>query len=300
VTETPGDVQTPHWSPDGTQIAFTFAGGDGTTTLGIVRPGNAPMMTSGNANVGDLAWSPDSSRIAYTGEQPAGSGRFEVFSIRADGTDNFQYTTNGAQKMGVTWSPGGQWIVFADNSSGNFDLYAIRPNGVNLVRLTDNPGMDVDPVFPPPTALNLPDESGSATASGTGSGTAPSTAPGAEDLLLIYNTTAPSFMVQNTSGQALNLEPLVFVGGGVTAPATMWDDYTFSPLDEFKNIGCLMIWPFGIPEQPTPPECGDARQGWIENGQYVFWTAGSFDVLYNNVTVATCQTADGRCTVDLP
>ncbi|MCD4685569.1 MAG: SH3 domain-containing protein [Anaerolineae bacterium] len=295
VTSTPGHTDAPVWSPDGTQIAYTFTGGDGVAMLSVVRPGAVPVVLSPSHATQDIAWSPDSTRVAYIAETPANSGRYEVFSVRTNGTDNVQYTTNGALKMGVTWSPGGEWIVFADNSSSNFDLYAIRPNGIGLVRLTDNPGMDVNPVFQPLTTPNLPDEGASAIPGG-----APATAPGAEDLLLIYDATIPVFTMQNTSGQSLNLEPLTFVGNGVVAPATIWRDYTFSPLDDFKHIGCLMLWPFGLPEQPSPPECGDARQGWLENELYIFWTGGTFDVLYNNVAVATCQTAAGRCTVDLP
>jgi hypothetical protein len=61
-----------------------------------------------------------------------------------------------------------------------------------------------------------------------------------------------------------------------------------------------MIWPFGLADQPAPAECLDARQGWTTNSALVFWTQGSFTVNYNGVLVTTCQTAAGRCTVDLP
>lgn len=295
LTNSPGTESAPAWSPDGTQIAFLTTGGDGVTTLAVIRLGGAPLSLTPADDVLAFAWSPDGSRLAYTAETPIGSGMQAVLSVRADGQDRLQYTVSGAQTAGVTWSPGGQWIAFADNASGNFDLYAIRAGGFGLVRLTDNPGLDAHPVFQPPTTPDRPDEGSSALAPA-----APVTAPGTEDLLLIYDAGTPVFTLQNVSGQPLNLTPLSFLGGSVAVPSSVWAEYTSSPLNSFKARGCLMLWAFNIPDQPSPPECGDARQGWVSNNSVIFWTQGTFDVLYNNAVVASCQTAAGRCTVNLP
>lgn len=293
ITSTPGDETTPVWSPDAQKIAYTISENN-VQRLAIVTPGMTPVLLNDSSVTDVPAWSPDGSRIVYAAETTPGSGQYAVFSVRSDGQDTFQYTVSGGQVAGVTWSPGGEWIVFGSNMAGNYDLYAIRPNGIGLVRLTENPGIDSYPVFQPPTTPNLPDESSSASGSTAGSAT------GEQDLLLIYDAGVPVFTLQNTAGQNVNLEPLTFVGGGVTVPASIWTDYTYSPLNDFKAIGCLMLWPFGVPDQPTPDECGDARQGWISNNAYIFWTQGSFEVLYNNVSLGVCQTDLGRCTIDLP
>ncbi len=295
VTATPGDEGMPVWSPDGQYIAYTLTE-DEQTRLAVTAPGGQPVVFPAPGVQGIPAWSPDGERIVYAAETPPDSGQVEVFSIRADGQDRFQYTTNGGRVAGVTWSPGGEWIVFADDSSGNFDLYALRPNGTGIARLTENPGLDAYPTFQPPTTPDLPDESASAIPTPT----TPASAPGAEDLLLIYDAAVPVFTLQNTSGQPLDLRPLTFVGGTISVPASIWAEYTASPLEAFKANGCLMVWGFGLEEQPAPPECGDARQAWVTNDRYIFWTLGSFDVRYGDATVATCDTAAGRCTVDLP
>jgi Tol biopolymer transport system component len=339
LTNSPASDNQPAWSPDGTRIAFvsdrdgnpeiySMSAADGSgvarhtsnnfvdsdpvwsrdgklaylsektgfTDLWVIDT-TGPRALTINEKVSSPVWSPDSQRIAYVGESPVNSGSEEVFSIRADGTDNLQYTVDGGHVRGVTWSPGGVWLVYADDSSGNFDLYALRASGIGLVRLTTNPGMDVYPVFQPPTTPNLPDEGASAV---PGQQPATGANPAAQDLLLIYTTNPAVFTLQNTSGQELNLEPLSFTGAGLTVPASVWAQYTASPLNAFKPIGCLMIWPFGIADQPAPAECGDARQGWITDSGDIFWTQGSFTVNYNGAPVTTCQTADGRCTVDLP
>ncbi|NDJ79064.1 MAG: VCBS repeat-containing protein, partial [Chloroflexi bacterium] len=102
----------------------------------------------------------------------------------------------------------------------------------------------------------------------------PSTAPNPADadLLLIYDAGVPVFTVQNISGAAANLQPLSFQGAGINVPSSIWSEYTSSPLGSFRNEGCLMIWAYGIPDQPAPPECGGVRQAWSTNNGYLFWT----------------------------
>lgn len=296
-TATPDDETLPVWSPDSSKIAFVTTG-TGSSTLWLLDSLGTRQLTTINAT--GPVWSPDGTRIAFVGENPAGSLNQDVFSIRTDGTDLMQYTVNGAAVKGITWSPGGIWLAFADNSSGNFEVYAIRASGIGVVRLTNNPGMDVVPIFQPPTTPNLPDEANSAVAAQPAAPAAGGTNPGTNDLLLIYDAAVPVFTLQNTSGSVINLEPLSFVGEGRTVAASVWAEYTASPLNAFKHIGCLMIWPFGIADQPAPPECLDARQGWVTNSSLIFWRAGSFDVYYNGALVTNCTSAAGRCEVDLP
>ena len=287
----------PTWSPDGVKLAFVSA--METFSDLWVLDSLGPRALTQLGNVWNPVWSPDGSRIAYIGESPVGSGREDAFSIREDGTDVIQYTVNGAPVAGVSWSPGGMWLAYADNSSGNYEIYAIRASGIGVVRLTNNPGMDMWPVFQPPTTPNLPDESTSAVAPDAPP-VVPGTHPGTQDLLLIYDADVPVFTLQNTSGDVINLEPLSFFGESKTVESSVWEEWTASSLNAFKDIGCLMIWPFDIPVQPAPAECLDARQGYVSNSSLTFWREGSFDVFYNNVMVATCLTADKRCEVDLP
>ena len=48
------------------------------------------------------------------------------------------------------WSPDGTRIAFKSNrGSGNFDVYVMDANGGNVVRVTDHPAHDHDPVWMP-------------------------------------------------------------------------------------------------------------------------------------------------------
>jgi Tol biopolymer transport system component len=58
-------------------------------------------------------------------------------------TRNDVYDAEGA------FSPDGKWIVFGSRRDGDSELYVMRPDGANPVRLTHAPGYDGGPFFSP-------------------------------------------------------------------------------------------------------------------------------------------------------
>lgn len=81
---------------------------------------------------------------------------FEIFTMRADGSEVIQLTDTQAWEGGALWSPDGQSIAFVANRDGDIDLYTIRPDGSEETLLThDNQpvngrrsyGEDSDPVW---------------------------------------------------------------------------------------------------------------------------------------------------------
>jgi Tol biopolymer transport system component len=298
---TAGSAVGPRWSPDGSMLAYIHSPAPGAADLWIVRPGQQPQQLTQNAVAHSVSWSTDGARLAFAANTGPGTPEY-LYSIRSDGTDLMQYTVNGTEIRGTSWTPENNWILFADNRSGNFEVYAIRTAGFGLVNLTNNPGQDFDPVVQPPSAplaLAVPGLVPGPTPAPTVAAP-PGPNPADQDLLLIYDAAVPVFTLQNISGRAINLVPLSFEGSGLTVPASIWGEFSASPMDAFMNRGCLMLWPFGIPDQPSPPECGQARQGWVTDARYTFWRGTFFTVLYNGVPVVTCDVAPGTCTVDLP
>lgn len=58
-------------------------------------------------------------------------------------------TPNDLRTFDATFTPDGKWIVFAGDRDGNVDLYAVKPDGSRLQRLTTAPGRDASPSVSP-------------------------------------------------------------------------------------------------------------------------------------------------------
>ena len=46
-------------------------------------------------------------------------------------------------------SPGGTRLLFESDRSGNWEIYTMKPDGTDLVRLTNDPAADVTPIWSP-------------------------------------------------------------------------------------------------------------------------------------------------------
>ena len=147
----------PAWSPAGDWIAFGLGGafqgflgtGRVTATIALIRPDGSGLkeLTHGDRSDGFPSWSPDGKRIVFRRADQSGKGLrivdTETGEIRTltegDHTDNFP-----------DWSPKGDWICFTSNREDNdYEIYAIRPDGTGLKRLTHLPGIDAHSTWSP-------------------------------------------------------------------------------------------------------------------------------------------------------
>ena len=137
----------PAWSPDGAQIAFTS---DRTFDVEIfvmdADGGNAQQLTHNPGEDWQPDWSPDGQRIAFAGQV---SGDFEISVMDTDGGNVQQLTASPGHDWGPVWSPDGQRIAFASDRTGNFEVYVMDADGGNVRQLTENPGEDFEPVWSP-------------------------------------------------------------------------------------------------------------------------------------------------------
>jgi dipeptidyl aminopeptidase/acylaminoacyl peptidase len=160
-----GKDSAPRWSPDGRWLAFTSGrDGDKSPAQLYVLPaagGEARRLTDGKESVSGLAWSPDSTRIAYTMRvrdqayeeederrraprrvrrliyKLDGTGwttdrRSHVFVVSVDGGDPRQLTDGDCEDDGApAWSPDGATIAFSAMRGENWDTE--RRHGIYLV-----------------------------------------------------------------------------------------------------------------------------------------------------------------------
>jgi Tol biopolymer transport system component len=135
----------PAWSPDGTRIALV-SDRDGDEELYVVRADGTGLrqLTRNRAGDSEPAWSPDGRWLAFASDR---DGARELWVMRSDGTGARKLTTRGARWWEVwtpAWSPDGRTIVFTwlRVSFFNPELYAVRPDGSGLRRLTHTIGDD--------------------------------------------------------------------------------------------------------------------------------------------------------------
>ena len=117
VTDDPAADSEPTWSPDGARIAFIRAHADGSSHLYVMNAdGSGVERLTSEAGWGarwSPQWSPDGDRIAVTVAECAIGCGFGIWFVAVDGAyEPYPILMNGSV-IELSWSPDGEWIVFA-------------------------------------------------------------------------------------------------------------------------------------------------------------------------------------------
>ena len=122
VVSLPGSNQFPRWSPDGTRLVFE-------STTNSPRPGGC---------------------FAAIRDETC---RFDIYTVRADGTDLRRLTTEGFENRTPSWSQDGNWIFYSSQRRINGclcrQIFMVTTDGATTLQVSVTYGSDMHPASSP-------------------------------------------------------------------------------------------------------------------------------------------------------
>jgi len=124
----------PQFSPDGKKIAYS-GGGSGSLEIWVCDERGqacAQLTSMAPRAAGNPRWSPDGSQIAFD------SGG--IYVVRCDGGSPRALTVEGFEEGLPSWSRDGQWIYYASNRGGAWQIWKSPAAGGEAVQVTQHGG----------------------------------------------------------------------------------------------------------------------------------------------------------------
>ena len=156
-----------NYSPDGRHIVFSTFRDAGDAQDDVRNHAELYVMNANGSNQRRItfnelpekgpAWSPDGKHLVFwrsapitTVGDPLPPGDLWILNLENGQARNLTSTPD-VDEDEPQWSPDGTRIAFHSDvrEAGNIDVYTIRPNGRELLRLTTTPAFDSDPNYSP-------------------------------------------------------------------------------------------------------------------------------------------------------
>jgi len=128
-----------NFSPDGNTLIFSSTAGN------ALAPQNAPGFQRGS---GTYQWNFEKGMEIFRADGWQ-SAIAAADPTRGVDLARHKLTSNNAYDAEATYSPDGKHIVFTSDRDGDLEIYTMRADGTDVIRITNKPGYDGGPFFSP-------------------------------------------------------------------------------------------------------------------------------------------------------
>lgn len=150
LTDHPGLDADPAWSPDGKRIAFASNRSGDMDIYVMNADGSNVVRRTESGSSRSPAWSPDGEKIAFSSLRDGQWGIY-VMSVDGDWAHPARVGYDRGWNTHPAWSPDGRRIAFVSDWRAfdiHFDVYAMNPDGSDIVTLFAGPFFWVDgPIY---------------------------------------------------------------------------------------------------------------------------------------------------------
>ena len=153
LTSLPGQERHPSFSPDGSQIAFSWDGESGDNQdiyIKVIGAGAPLRLTTDPAQDRTPVWSPDGRYISFVRSSDKESELIVIPALGGHERKVGTVTTPGEWSAGPSWSPDGQFLVFPDRSGlqTSRSIFVFSIANLEKRKLTSPPADAVGDVAP--------------------------------------------------------------------------------------------------------------------------------------------------------
>jgi dipeptidyl aminopeptidase/acylaminoacyl peptidase len=139
-------MRSPAIAPDNARVVYSFAEGGLQHLYSVdIQAGNQKVLTSEGINNWPC-FSPNGKQITFSSTR---HGNYEIYVMKADGSEVRRLTDSPLQDIRPRFSPDGKRIAFTSHRDGNHELYVMNADGSSVRRLTDHPERDDYPAWSP-------------------------------------------------------------------------------------------------------------------------------------------------------
>jgi TolB protein len=135
-------------SQDGEKMAFTSRDDNGFSQIFIsdLDGSDIVQITSELSDHFTPAFSPDGDRIVFEREVNTENPNSQIIVMKLDDKSEIEIGKNlSGTKTWLSWAPFGDWIAFASNAEGTYDIFIIKDDGSKLTKVTSE---NSDELFP--------------------------------------------------------------------------------------------------------------------------------------------------------